>query len=234
MNTIAPGLALFPSRRSPEAIRRLGVLANLQSGENEADRSEQERDPESAVCLVAAIALMQRVWPESLGFVHALANRIMTRSPRNGVWTSSSSPHAPHEIVCSICLSDLPQSVETIIHEASHLAIYRFEALSPLQCDSTARYAHPWRPDLRPARGALLAAHAFVNVAGWYVKLDEHSGAWTAGYREEARKTLAGVNFALLQLESGSDLTPLGRVIGEHVRNTADLLNNALGDSNAY
>ncbi len=61
---------------------------------------------------------------------------------------------------------------EAVIHEAQHNKLHAMMELDPLVTNEpTERYHSPWRPDLRPMRGLLLAVHAFIPVEQLYARM---------------------------------------------------------------
>ena len=83
---------------------------------------------------------------------------------------------------------DLMTVAEAVIHELQHDKLHAAERLQPLLNNAPgARYASPLRPDLRPMRGVLLAAHAFVPVAVFHRRLAAQAHPITAKPRWRRR-----------------------------------------------
>lgn len=160
---------------------------------------------------ILALAFLQTNWLAGLGFVTRFTKKIEVMALSQNHWLSSSSASEPCTIKCTVDARYLAESVEGLIHEASHLAIYRLERFSSLQMSKERVYSHPWKRDLREARGALLAAHAFLNVSEWYLRLAARAGSMQ--FADEAQRMLQGVAGVLAQLESGRNLSTLGNVI---------------------
>lgn len=191
---------LFPSKTQV-------ALANC-----ERDTQKEDGDlDELVMAKIVALAYLQKNWPEGLVFVSRFTKRIAAIPLHGNHWISSSCASEPDTIHCTLDYRYPAESGEGLIHEASHLALYRLEGISSLQLSKERMYRHPWKPDLREARGALLAAHAFLNISEWYLRLAVITSEQQ--FVNEAEKTLEGVDGVLSQLRFGQNLSQLGIII---------------------
>ena len=86
---------------------------------------------------------------------------------------SASYPHALGTIYLTLHPRPM-MMLEALIHEFQHNKLHALMRLGPLLAgDEDLRVASPVRPDPRPLRGVLLAAHAFLPVAELYRRLVE-------------------------------------------------------------
>lgn len=189
---------LFPTSEMPYAITPASPVSI-----DVADQFIVER--------VVTLAFLHKYWEAGLEFVVHNVRRIDGGRLSDGCWKSHSSPALPESIFCTLDIQYPAESCEAVIHEASHLALYRLEKISPLQTSEMRTYRHAWKPDLRDARGALLAAHAFLNVSDFYLHLSrfrEYSHSYS-----EAVETLNNVKHVITQLKGGENLSGMGRVV---------------------
>jgi HEXXH motif-containing protein len=103
----------------------------------------------------------------------------------------------------AICLShseDVKLQAETLIHEFSHQKLNQLMIVEPilLAGQSGQVFYSPWRKDARRLRGLLLGAHAFLNVARYYLK----SVSRESFRREENLDSMVNVASRLFQIES--------------------------------
>lgn len=190
--------ALFPTTNSRNTLPRLEPLAS-------------EDDDNFGVEKILILAFLQKYWEPGLFFVADNVRRIDVCRLSENHWKSSSSPDSPNTIFCTLDLRYPAESCETLIHEASHLALYRLENITPLQTSKARVYRHAWKPDFREARGALLAAHAFLNVSDFYIHLSK-----TKEYSDfyfDALDILKSVGSVIDQLRSSENLSCLGRIV---------------------
>jgi len=105
---------------------------------------------------------------------------------------------------------------EAVVHEAQHTALNLLSWFDPLLEDDDVLVASPVRPDPRPLRGVLLAAHAFVPVAAMHLRLAEsaHPVASAGRFAERRAEVLQANADALATLQARARPTPAGaRVI---------------------
>ncbi len=140
---------------------------------------------------------------------------------------SSSSPEFPG----AICLSwadDVLQILEALVHEAGHHKLCIVEREGKLTVSSEAIFRSPWRDDLRPARGLIHGAYAFLGVAVlWDSLLKSASlpGNYIASITHRKRVALKQVQAALLELDQARCLTQLGANVVESIKAHASQLN---------
>lgn len=109
---------------------------------------------------------------------------------------------------------------EAIVHEFQHdklHALMRLDAL--LENGREEGYRSPVRPDPRPLRGVLLAAHAFIAVAEMYRAMREGGHPASRHSRFEARAEavrVANVE-ALALLRESAKVTAVGRQLLEEL-----------------
>lgn len=157
-----------------------------------------------------ALALLDAVWPEAALEVAWQSRRILPLQLLDDqVWRNASCNSAPFSYVVTLSPSDIVEACEGILHECMHLRLHLVESITPLLDDplQIPKYRHAWRPDLRPSRGVLLAAHAFFNIYRFYIRLRK------AGFKTDSvatEKIASGVRFALISLVEGGVLTSLG------------------------
>ncbi len=157
-----------------------------------------------------ALALLDSVWPEAALEVAWQSRRILPlKLEDDQVWRNASCNSAPFSYVVTLSPLDIIETCEGILHECMHLRLHLVESVAPLLDDpwQIPKYRHAWRPDLRPSRGVLLAAHAFFNIYRFYIRLGR------AGFKTDTvatEKIASGVRFALISLAEGGVLTSLG------------------------
>jgi HEXXH motif-containing protein len=236
---------LFPQTDSPLAHSQLAELlphqfhtvpADLRAYEYLSVSTKSDIEPaplshqEAQDALILSLSLMKFAWSESVGYVAAVTKEIFPLALVNNRWLSASCAEYPCAILVTLNENFLASSAETIIHEASHLALYRVESLGRLTASATEKYRHPWKLALRPARGALFAAHAFLNVAHLYLKLSETARANQQTYLNEGLTNLQSVDKVVLQLETWDDLTYSGRLVCDELRRLINLLGAKYGN----
>ncbi len=217
---------LFPTGESPSHHSVLGQVlphrfvvvpstSELDSGLLDRSRysawSAPRDETSGTVAVVSTLNCLAKVWPDGLGFVAAVAKKIFPFHQYGDRWVSATSANQPTVIAATLDVANLPESVETIIHESSHLALFRIEQLSGFQTNETPKYRHPWRQELRPARGALLAAHAFSNVVELCFRMSRHYSR--SVFHDRAVEMSNSISEITASLLSQDDLTFIGREI---------------------
>ncbi|MEU4243730.1 HEXXH motif-containing putative peptide modification protein [Actinoplanes sp. NPDC026619] len=107
-------------------------------------------------------------------------------------------------------IPDDPQTLaELMVHEFQHEKLGALLDLVDLcTAGGRARYHAPWRPDPRPAEALMQGVYAFTAVAGfWRARRSRRDGADFRYYSWRDQ-----VNYALDQLLSSGELTPVGEV----------------------
>ncbi len=169
--------------------------------------------------LAEALALIAEVWPASVVDVLAMVRSIVPLTAPPGHIYNTSSGQTPSVVQLTIrpdedafCLA------ETMVHEAAHVKLDAVWDLEPLLIDDgTDRHRHPWLPDLRPLRGALLGAQAFLNVAEFDRRAAERGidAPYAAAQHELHRNEVVE---ALALLDEHAELSPLGTRVFERLQ----------------
>jgi HEXXH motif-containing protein len=170
--------------------------------------------------LAAALALVERHLPELAVELPPLLREVVPV----GYFAERHLSATYREAVGTLYLSLHPEPLtlaEALVHELQHtklnLASY---AVALLVDDGAARHASPLRPDPRPLRGVLLAAHAMVPVAVLLRRLRDSGHARAA---ERLATVEAGNRDALATLAASADLTDEGRrLVADLVRLAED------------
>jgi HEXXH motif-containing protein len=100
---------------------------------------------------------------------------------------------------------------EALVHETAHVKLDALDHLAPLlENGEEEGFRHPWREDIRPLRGVLLGAHAFLNVALFYQRMVEAGISPDESTREidQRRREVAE---ALDILDKHAVFTPAGQ-----------------------
>ncbi len=114
---------------------------------------------------------------------------------------------------------------EAVLHEAQHSALNLLSWFDPLLDDADdVLVTSPVRPDPRPLRGVLLAAHAFVPVAAMHLRLAEAEHGAASGDRFAVRRAevLRSNEDALAILEARAHPTSAGRRVLRDLRGLQD------------
>jgi HEXXH motif-containing protein len=118
-----------------------------------------------------------------------------------------------------ICLShaeDPRLQAETLIHEFSHQKLNQLMTVEPILAggQSGQVFYSPWRPDARRLRGLLLGAHAFLNVARYYLRMisrQSYRRAEGVDFMLQAAARLYQVESALRTVSFYGSFTEFGR-----------------------
>jgi HEXXH motif-containing protein len=204
----ASGIELFDAQDFPELLPEFARAKS--AGSNSAAREHVEH----GVC--DALSLLRRIWPQSVPDLLVVVRGVVAITAPSGVTYSASAPAVPGAILLTVRENEAPEIVaECLIHEAAHVKLDTLWSLAPMLTNgSEARFRHPWREDMRPMRGVLLGAHAFLNVA----EMDRRglaSGieAMQSPHQFKRRREELGVAMATLAADAA--YTPLGRRIHE-------------------
>lgn len=109
---------------------------------------------------------------------------------------------------------------EALIHEGSHNKLNALLALDPLLTNGWAPlYSSPFRPDPRPLRGILLAAHAFLPVLEFLKRLraDAHPLSQGPEFEARLRRLRTQSEQAVKTLRTHANPTPLGAQLLEEL-----------------
>lgn len=157
---------------------------------------------------------------EAIAWAPSLAAIIATRvaavhllQAEPGYDVSHSEPHWRDRIFVSV--PDRRDEVgalrlaESIIHEALHLHLTEFEAITPLVHDHASRLASPWRPEPRTFGGVLHGTFVFVGLKAYFdavtPSLASAAGRHIEQRRAEIAEDLEGVD--LIRLRAGLTAT---------------------------
>ncbi len=213
--------ALIDSRQSFLTIKTSAYEIPKCSNNNNhlPDLDTTTSDDTRKLTLSKIFQFIEIVWPDALLYIGYLCKNI-TVLPLNGQrWINWSSPKEPNTVTVTISLSDFATSSETLIHEASHLAFYKIETLANVFLSGAkSTYRHYWKPGNRPPRGAMLAAHAFLNVALFYEYLAKLNPQRYKQYAVESCILKERVKKVLLQFDDKNDLTPFGEMVLSDLR----------------
>ena len=80
---------------------------------------------------------------------------------------------------------------EEVSHEALHLHLTEFEAISPLVRDLTGTLASPWRPEPRSFGGVLHGAFVFVGLKAYFDAVIAPSGSAVGRHLHQRRTEIA-------------------------------------------
>ena len=206
----------------PTLIPRVGAGRFLRLGLNDcAELARMMYGPEQDSSLstgtidrevAAALELLTAIWPEAVCDMEFFARALFVVEAPSGYHSSGSDASLPFilKVTCapgtwSALLAD------SLVHETAHVKLRLAMRLAPFcHDDDYARFRHPWRREARPLSAVLLAAHAFVSVYAFYVRLvkvAEHSRAAC----EESLRLRAEVGEVLTTLLGAPGLTDLGR-----------------------
>ena len=176
-------------------------------------------DPDAVEANIrGAFDLLQRLWPESVPDLSAVVRGIVAISAPRGTIFSASASGVPGTILLTILPEAAPEVIaECLIHEAAHVKLDTLWASEPLlNNDGERRYRHPWRPDLRPMRGVLLGAHAFINVAE--MNRLGVANSIPGPFPQEYRRRRAEVGEAMAVLDSFAEFTSIGQRLHEEMK----------------
>ena len=111
--------------------------------------------------------------------------------------------------LCYISLHPNPFTIgEAIIHETQHNKLNTALWLDQIAYNADSEWtSSPIRPDLRPIKGVLLAVHAFLPVAAFYLHHKKDNPALTHRLNDVMHKN----EQALTTLKEKMDPTPLGK-----------------------
>jgi HEXXH motif-containing protein len=185
------------------------------------------RDPEPsplpadvlADCLRRAFVELGRAWPEGEREVRYFVRAVIAGQMPPGRQMSGSSEQCPFAVRIDFCPTDpVAMLADALVHEAAHVKL-RLSGLVRELCgiDTTPRLHHPWRPELRPLSGVLVASHAFVAVHGFHarrraLRLGPDADRLEAAMREDVRQ-------ALDTLMRDSQLTSAGHAFAAVMKN---------------
>lgn len=171
---------------------------------------------EARLQLAAAFDFLMEAWPECLPDVLAVFHGVVLLDAPGGHTYSASSPSAPLILQLTMRPNKFPIVLaETIVHETAHLKLHMLTEMEALlNNDEVPRYYHPWRPDLRPMKGVLLGAHAFLNVVEMYKHAITHGSKDPFVHREYETR-LVEVRQALGTLAKHAEFTAAGRQVFE-------------------
>lgn len=160
-------------------------------------------------------SFLQNLWPEACLEFNKLCKIITPIYPPvkyGSVWLSGTSPHTPFtERLTFRPMGDYLLTSEEIIHETAHIKLEVCEHFSALlDDDGVARYKHPWKDELRPLRGVLIGAHAFLAVLGLYQRMKLKTKEETVV--KYCKKLSKELGTALKTLEKGK-LTEAGIIV---------------------
>jgi HEXXH motif-containing protein len=216
----AAGFLREPRRRTVLGIELVAVADFPELARHDVDTGLPLESSTHSVdgSLAEALALIAEVWPESVVDVLAMVRSIVALTAPPGHIYNTSSGQTPSVVQLTIrpdedafCLA------ETIVHEAAHVKLDAVWDLEPLLIDDgTDRHRHPWLPDLRPLRGALLGAQAFLNVSEFDRRAAERGidAPYAAAQHELHRNEVVE---ALALLDAHAELSPLGTRVFERL-----------------
>jgi HEXXH motif-containing protein len=142
---------------------------------------------------------------------------------------SHSEPRWPHTIFISLpsrpCQVTSLRATESIVHEAMHLQLTRFELLYPLVANGSSRMASPWRKEPRPLQGVLHGYYVFCCIGAFFADvvlrcaLDADGTRHVARRRAQIADELSRIDFDKLW----HGMTPIGRAFIVALRNDVDV-----------
>jgi HEXXH motif-containing protein len=220
----AHAVSLRPRRFSISGVELFSLqdFPQLQPFNAQADQVQASRAAEVDRHLAGAFDFLIRVWPDAIPDIVSTFRGVVALETPQGTTFSASTPAVPRLIQLTIRPDESPEVLaECIVHEIAHVKLDLLWSLHPLLTnDAEPRYRHPWRRDLRPMRGVLLGAHAFLNVA----EMNQRGAATApldAFMQQEMEKRRREVREAMRVLERDALFTPLGRQIYDQMTEVA-------------
>jgi HEXXH motif-containing protein len=140
-------------------------------GRARTDATIRAPDEQLASEVARAFELLDRIDPRWTPPFEFLAKWIVgIDSP---ILYSTSFYSLPGVVVFRVAPDDPLWNAELILHEAAHNWLHELMRISPLMTlESSSRPVRsPWRADMRPLRGVLVGAHAFLIVASLMTRL---------------------------------------------------------------
>lgn len=176
--------------------------------------ADSHLDRGGASSVEGAWRVLRATWPEMWSESQFLVRSVEVRTVDTNVLSSGTSGDKPYAVTLAVDLR-MPAAVvaEALVHETAHLKLHLLERLVSIADASSVRYRHPWRDDLRPARGVLVACHAFAAVHRYWALSAESGVSDPTRALQEARRVSTEMENGLRTLNRVEELTPTGRRI---------------------
>jgi hypothetical protein len=162
--------------------------------------------------LAAGFDLLLAAWPDAVADVLSSCGAVVAvDAPRQHIY-SASTRELPLVLLLTLRAAEHPTMVaEALVHETAHVKLDALDHLAPLlENGEEEGFRHPWREDIRPLRGVLLGAHAFLNVALFYERMVE-AGINPDESTREIDQRRREVAEALDTLDKHAVFTPAGQ-----------------------
>jgi hypothetical protein len=162
--------------------------------------------------------LLLAAWPDAVADVRSSCGAVIAvDAPRQHVY-SASTRDLPLVLQLTLRADERPTMVaEALVHETAHVKLDALDHLAPLlENGADDGFRHPWREDLRPLRGVLLGAHAFLNVTLLYERMAD-AGINPDEAAREIDQRRREVAEALDTLDQHAVFTPAGQQLFERL-----------------
>jgi HEXXH motif-containing protein len=173
---------------------------------------EQDDPNQARTAIDGGLQALSRLWPQAHREVRFLCRLVTPVRFSDG---HNNATHGSYMFVQMLTSNqgDSLKHAEVLLHEAMHCKLFGTKELTKLiENDGPARYRHPWRQDLRPLRGVLAGAHAFLAVLALYRRAERFREVWPEA-RDTAGQLTDEVGRALGVLRSEAEFTPNGRMM---------------------
>lgn len=163
-----------------------------------------------------AASILRRVWPAA-AFEYALLIRAIVFIEGDGWFRSATVPDTFGTIYVSVgSAASTPAAFETILHETGHHSLYLRNMFQEFVTNGDKLVSHALRPDPRPIRGTLHAAHVLTRMAVGFTRWCKNSDA-PADADVRRDDAILGLGASLGVLEEHAEWTPPGKIFFENL-----------------
>jgi hypothetical protein len=132
--------------------------------------------PEEIAQIENALALIEKASPHAASLVSEVCSAICLLRTEGGELSQGSCISLTSKLVPGLVYftpAPVLMTSESIVHEASHLWLSRFEAVAEMYTDPSRTVSSPLRPDPRPLTGLMHQVWVLSNLVPFYHELGE-------------------------------------------------------------
>ncbi|CCN37280.1 hypothetical protein VIBNISO65_1690044 [Vibrio nigripulchritudo SO65] len=182
--------------------------------------------------------LIKKYCPDIANDIDEYVSVIVPRGEPTG-WTIHGYTISSYQGACWMTDHGLLKSVETMVHEMSHIKLRYLEELIPIfkPDDKNLRFPVPWRSDERPLVGIFEGVYVHVMSAKALCTISQRhwtDHAFAEGAGKRALEMVKDVRYGLELLLEHSDVTDVGEVFYEWIAQQCADIDLSLSQSKCY